>query len=96
VVEVLFAYNNEGHLLARMRFTPQMYRWWLTHLDIVAILISDHNLDNEVVCVRWNGLLADMLYQATELHGHSLFVLTGDKLAYLLSKHTTARPFSCR
>ena len=46
-----------------------------TDLDILVTLIGDHDLNNEVLDVRRNSLLAHMLHEIGELHGQPFVAL---------------------
>lgn len=47
----------------------------LTHLDVLIILVRGHNLNNGVLLVRGDRLLAYCFDQGTELHAQSLLTL---------------------
>ena len=47
----------------------------MTHLDVLAFLISDHDLHDQVLDMRRNRLLADSLDQLAELEWQTFLAL---------------------
>ena len=67
--------DNEGHLERR---ACQLYFpivWGAAHFDILALLVADHHLDDEVLGVRRERLLAHELDELAELHRQALLAL---------------------
>jgi hypothetical protein len=72
-----------GNMSTRHEHKRQYAADKTTDLNILALLIRDHNFGNKMLYVRWNRLLADGLNQFAELHSQSLLALA----MFGVSKH---------
>lgn len=53
-----------------------LYKREMTHFDVLALLVCDHDFDDEVLDVRRNRLLADTLHELAELHRETFLALS--------------------
>ena len=69
----------------------------MTYLDVLALLVGDHDLDDEVLDMRRDGLLADRLDKLAELERQPLLALHLAISRGLTSRaHASCSPSSCQ
>lgn len=95
----LQVYDQEGHLNSRMLIPTSAARLlgpW-THLHIFAFLIAHHDFDDQVLGMRGDRLLTDVLDKLAELHRQALLALDRAGISdTIINRDGCVLPSSCR
>ena len=74
-------YNNEWHLSHECAWSTIgiVYNKNSSYLNVLAVFIRHHHFNDEVLHIRWDGLLADLFHEFAKLQRQSFLALRWQK-----------------